>query len=250
MKDYSVKQLAELAGVSRRTLHYYDQIGLLKPERQAGNRYRRYGEEAVYRLQQILFYRELGLSLAEIQTVLSDPGFDLVRALERHRQALQERRSRLDRLLQTVELTIISLKGGISMEDQQLFEGFDDEQEKQYAQEAVQKWGNEAAVSIRLWNSYGPEKQKAIREEGNQIYLDFTRLIGEDPLSEPVQAVTRRWHQHMRYFYEPDIERLLGLAEMYVESPDFRETFDRFDPRLAPFMRLAILSYCKHLQLP
>ena len=243
--QYTVKQLADLAKVTRRTLHYYDQIGLLEPESVAENGYRIYGERAVYRLQQILFYRELGFSLDEIQTALNHPDFNLLQALESQHNGLLERRERLDRLIQSVELTKMRLKGEIRMDDQQLFEAFSDEQEKQYAMEAVQTWGEEAARGIRKWHAYGEQKQAAIRQEGNAIYLDMVKLLDQNPESPQVQDVVARWHQHMRYFYEPSKERLLGLGEMYVESPDFRATFDRIHPDLASFMRSAIQHYCK-----
>jgi DNA-binding transcriptional MerR regulator len=103
---YTVKQLASLAGVSVRTLHYYDEIGLLKPSSVGGNGYRHYGEEAVLKLQQILFYREMELSLDEIKAVTGRPDFDVLSALRSHRQALQGRVERLERLIQTVDHTI------------------------------------------------------------------------------------------------------------------------------------------------
>ena len=131
------------------------------------------------------------------------------------------------------------------MDDQQLFEAFSDEQEKQYAMEAVETWGEEAARSIRKWHAYGEQKQAAIRQEGSAIYLDMVKLLDQSPESPQVQDVVAHWHQHMRCFYEPSRERLLGLGELYVESPDFRATFDRIHPDLAAFMRSAIQHYCK-----
>jgi DNA-binding transcriptional MerR regulator len=244
---YTVKQLADLAEVSRRTLHYYDRIGLLLPEEVAKNGYRYYGEGSLLRLQQILFYKELGFGLEEIGEILSDPDFDLLRALESHRLRLEERGERLKRLIQTVDRTIMGLKGEIPMDDKGLFEGFEDEQEKKYAQEAVDQWGDEARQSLRKWNDYGREKQATIRAEGEAVYQDMIRLIGSDPGSPKVQAVVARWHRHLGYFYEPSKERLFGLAEMYVEEPRFRATFDRMDPRLAEFMRRAVRVYCENL---
>jgi DNA-binding transcriptional MerR regulator len=245
--NYTVKQLAQMAGVSRRTLHYYDQIGLLHPEQVAENGYRRYGEASLLRLQQILFYKELGLSLEAIGQVLSDPGFDLLGALERHRAVLVQRGERLRQLIGTVDRTIMSLKGEIPMDDKALFEGFDDEQEKSYAQEAVEKWGDEARRSIRKWNDYSNQKKAVIRAEGEAVYRDMVPLIGSDPGSPDVQAVVARWHEHLRYFYEPSREWLLGLAEMYVEDPRFRATFDSRHPQLAEFMLQAVGIYCKSL---
>jgi DNA-binding transcriptional MerR regulator len=211
-----------------------DQIGLLEPEKVADPRRKFTGCS-----------KPIGFSLDEIQQALNHPDFDLLQALESQHNGLLERRRRLDRLIQTVELTMMSLKGEIKMDDQQLFEAFSDEQEKQYAKQAVETWGEEAARSIRKWHAYGEQKQAAIRQEGSAIYLDMVKFLDLNPESPQVQDVVARWHQHLRYFYEPSKERLQGLGEMYVESPDFRATFDRIHPELAPFMRSAIQRYCE-----
>jgi MerR family transcriptional regulator, thiopeptide resistance regulator len=241
--SYTVKQLAELAKVSRRTLHYYDQIGLLKPEQVGDNGYRHYGEQSLYRLQQILFFRELGFSLDETGEILDRRDFDLLRALENHRTGLLEKRNRMDALIGTLERTIASLKGEFVMDDKELFEGFDDPQEKTWSQEAVERWGDEARSSVRKWNAYGRQKQAAIRAEGDAIYQDLAAQIGEHPKSPAVQQIIHRWHDHLGYFYEPSNERMLGLADMYVDDPRFRATFDLIHPDLAPFLRLAIRAY-------
>ncbi len=246
---YTVKQLASLAKVSRRTLHYYDQIGLLSPQRQPSNGYRCYSEQSLFRLQQILFYKELGVELEQIRRILDDPDFNQLQALQDHYLALCSRRTRLERLIETVERTIMSLKGEIIMSDEGLFKGFDDPQEKEYAQQAVAQWGEEAADSIRKWNAYSPQKQAQIRAESQDIYISLAALVDRDPGDPEVQAIIARWHEHMRYFYEPSIERLRGLGEMYVESPDFRATFDRIHPDLAIFMRRAISIYCERKDL-
>jgi DNA-binding transcriptional MerR regulator len=122
--SYTVKQLSKLAGVSVRTLHYYDEIELLKPDAIRTNGYREYGDEAVLKLQQIMFYRELDLSLEEIKAVVSRPDFDAVAALEKHRISLQGQARRLERLIRTVENTILYMKGVKEMSQKQLFEAF------------------------------------------------------------------------------------------------------------------------------
>src|SRR5262245_22227021 len=129
---YTVKQLADLAGISNRTLHYYDQIGLLRASAYGENGYRYYDEQAVLRLQQILFFRELDFSLAEIQTILDAPEFDILDALQTHKRALQQRLGQLSDLIQTVDRTILHLKGAVKVEAQDLFEGFDPAQQERY----------------------------------------------------------------------------------------------------------------------
>src|SRR5690606_28913210 len=113
---YTVKQLADLAGVTPRTLHYYDQIGLLRPTWLGDNGYRYYTEESVLRLQQIMFYRELDFSLNEIQAILDEPEFDLLEALKSHKRLLQQRLGRLSELIQTIDRTVLHLQGAKTME--------------------------------------------------------------------------------------------------------------------------------------
>src|SRR5437868_9193226 len=132
---YTVKQLSELAQVSVRTLHYYDEIGLLIPSQVGGNGYRYYDDQAVLRLQQILFYREIGMELMQIKDVLDSPDFDLVSALKSHRALLLEKSERLLKLVTTVDNTIKHLQGEKTMSKRQLFEAFSDEQQKDYERE-------------------------------------------------------------------------------------------------------------------
>jgi DNA-binding transcriptional MerR regulator len=243
---YTVKQLAEVAGVSARTLHYYDQIGLLKPERDPGNGYRIYARPAVLRLQQIVFLRELGFSLGDIQAILDRPGFDLLPALEVHRQALKERQDRLERLLQTIERTILQLRGGIEMEYKELFEGFSEEKQREYEEEIRQRYGEEKLnESRKRWGSYSEEKKRQIMEEGGENYQALVAAMPYGPDSPQAQAGIARWHEHLRYFYEPNTEVLLGLGDLYNEDPRFAAYFQRFHPDLAAFMREAIKVYCQ-----
>src|SRR5512140_3069662 len=125
----TVKQVAKLAGITPRTLHHYDAIGLLKPSRIGANGYRYYDQEAVLRLQQILFYRELGLPLAGIQASLGRPDFDVLETLEEHKRALSRQRRRLNQLIKTVDYTILHLKGKTNMSAEELFAGFSDEEQ-------------------------------------------------------------------------------------------------------------------------
>jgi len=246
---YTVKQVSDLAGVSVRTLHYYDEIALLKPSSVGDNGYRYYDEQAVIRLQQILFFRELDVSLNAIKTILDQPTFDVVDALHTHRQALQDKVKRLNHLIQTVDSTILHLTGEITVSDDQLFAGFTPEEEARYAQEAREQYGaEEVDASYRLWNSYSQQKKDAILAEGGAIYTDLAAAIDQDAASPAVQQIIARWHQHMRHFYEPSIERLRGLGQLYVEHPDFAKNFRALHPDLPEFMRAAITHYCDRLE--
>ena len=246
--DVTVKQLSKLAGVSVRTLHFYDQVGLLRPARVAANGYRYYGQAALLRLQQILFYKELGLSLDEIAEALDQPQFDVARALEAHRRALHQRLGRLRQLITTVDRTIAFLKGDTNMDPKELFEGFSDEQQAEYEQQAEALWGESVRASSRKWKAYSPAQKARIKAEGQAVYQDLIAQIGQPPASPAVQANIARWHQHLRYFFDPPVEVLRGLGNTYNDNPDFNATFQRLDPKLAPFMRSAIGVYCDGLE--
>jgi MerR family transcriptional regulator, thiopeptide resistance regulator len=243
-KVYTVKQLAKLAGVSVRTLHYYDEIGLLKPSSLGGNGYRHYEEEALLKLQQILFYRELELSLDEIKGIMNHPDFDVLTALRSHKEALQGRVERLKRLIQTVDNTIDQVKGNENMDAKGLFEGFSEEEQEKYAKEAEQMYDSETVrASNRRWKAYSDAEKKRILAEGKAIYLDLVAAMPKGASSSEVQAVVERWHKNMQYFWSPNDEQLLGLADLYNEDPRFRANYDKVDPKLAGFMREAVKVY-------
>ena len=140
---YTVKQLSNLAGISVRTLHYYDEIGLLKPASIGANGYRYYEKESLILLQQILFYRELEMNLDGIKALMDRPDFDVLNALRSHKEALQGRVRRLNTLIQTVENTIDQMKGKETMNEKGLFAGFSEEEQEQYAREAEKMYDPE-----------------------------------------------------------------------------------------------------------
>lgn len=241
---YTVKQLSNLAGVTPRTLHHYDQIELLKPESVGENGYRYYGETSLLRLQQILFYRELGFSLESVRELLSRPEFQVLDALKEHRESLQLRMRRLARLIQTVDKTIQHLKGDNIMDPKGLFEGFSEEQQEEYAKQAEQMYDPETVrESNRKWKSYSAEKKQAILDEGKQVYVDMIEIMPKGSNSPEAQACVDRWRKHMDYFWTPNLDQLLGLATMYGQSPDFKANFDAMHPDLADFMREAVFVY-------
>ena len=244
----SVKQLARLAGVSTRALHYDDEIGLLHPTRIAANGYRQYDRRAALRLQQIRFYRELGLSLDQIRQILGQPSFDSRQALQMHRLVLQADADRLRILLATLDKTILHLEGKTTMTNAELFTGFTPEQEQAYEAEARRRWGDEQVTeSSRRWKAYSAEERQRILNEGGAIYLELNAHLADDPAAAPVQALIAHWHQHLRYFYEPTPEILRGLGGAYAEDPTFAEFFARVDPALSDFLHHAIEIYCDHL---
>jgi len=201
----------------------------------------------VLRLQQILFYRELGVSLDGIKEMVNRPDFDVLRALASHRQALQERRERLDRLIQTVDNTILHLKGKKEMSQNQLFAGFSEEEQEQYAKEAAERYDPETVKeSNNKWKQYTPAKKQAILAEGNAIYEDLVKAIPQGPASLQAQKGIARWHKHIEYFWVPNDQQLLVLAELYNSDPRFAANFKKIDPRLAPFMQEAVKVYVEN----
>ena len=169
---YTVRQLADLAGVTPRTLRHYDAIGLLRPSVVGDdNGYRYYDDEAALRLQQILFYRELGLALSAIREVLDAPEFETAAALERHRAALVARGDRLHHLIHTIDRTLLHLQGEIEMTTQDLFAGFDEETQVRYEKEAAEMYDPKTvAESSRRWKSYTAEDKARIQREGGAVY--------------------------------------------------------------------------------
>jgi DNA-binding transcriptional MerR regulator len=175
---FTVKQLSKMAGITPRTLHYYDEINLLKPSRVGDNGYRYYGEEALLRLQQILLYRQLDLPLDDIRRILGRRDFDVLDALESHKDELRRRIARMQRLVNTVDDTILHLKGKKEMSTNQLFKAFTDEEQAEMEKEAMQLYG-EASVkaSSERWKRYPKAEQQRILDEAGAIYLDIVAAM-------------------------------------------------------------------------
>lgn len=245
---YTVKQIADLAGVSVRTLHYYDEIELFRPTAVGDNGYRYYSEEALLQLQQILLYRELDLDLTQIKNIVEDDEFDLVSALQQHRHSLRRKIERLQTLVKTVDATILHLIGEVSMSNKHIFEGFSEEKQKAYAAEATKLWGESVTQSVKLWNSYSEQRKAEIMEEGGAIYSGLAANMDLGPESTEIQALLEQWHRHLRNFYEPSFETLRGLGEMYHDHDDFHTFFAALHPDLPAFFKKAIGYYVDKLE--
>ena len=196
------------------------------------------------KLQQILFNRELDLSLEEIKAIVGCPDFDVLTSLRSHKEALQGGAERLKRLLQTVDNTIDYLKGNESMIAKGLFEGFSEEEQDKYAQEAEQMYDPETVrASNRKWKAYTSAEKERILVEGKAIYASLATAMPKGPDSAAAQATIARWHQNMQYFWSPNDEQLLGLASIYNDEPRFRANLDKMHPDMAGFMREAVKVY-------
>ena len=240
----TVKQLSKLAGITPRTLHYYDEIGLLTPTQVHDNGYRYYGPEAVLRLQQILLYRKLDMPLDEIQKIMGRRDFDALDALENHKKELHRRIDQMERLVSTVEDTILFIKGQKEMSQKQLFEAFSEEQQAEYEKEVMLKYDPETVkASSKKWKSLTAEEKQRISEEGNAAHNALLAAMPKGPASPEAQAGVERWRKQIEYFWTPDDSALLGLAQGYNSDARFKATFDRIDPGLAEFILAAVTVY-------
>ncbi len=199
-------------------------------------------------LQQILFFREIGLELARIKAIIQDKDFDLVSALQTHRRMLSEKVERLNTLVKTVDATIMHVIGEVEMNGKKIFQGFSEEKQKRYEKEATRLWGDTVKESTKLWNSYTEQEKQEILTEGNEIYAGIARKMGKGPEDKEIQELLARWHQHLRHFYEPSIEILQGLGDMYADHPDFHATFAAIDPDLPAFLKKAVAVYVDQLE--
>jgi MerR family transcriptional regulator, thiopeptide resistance regulator len=241
---YTVKQLSKMAGVTARTLHYYDEIGLLKPGRIGENGYRYYSDESLLQLQQILLYREMDLPLDQIKHILQTRDFDLIHSLETHRYELKRKIIHLEELIATVDHTIEHLKGNKNMEPQKLFSGFSEEQQAEYEKEAMNLYDPKTVKeSNQRWRKYSAEKKQQILDEGNLVYEAFLKAMPAGPASSEAQECVARWRSHIENFWSPRDEQLLGLADLYNDDPRFKKNYDRLDPNLAAFVREAVKVY-------
>jgi MerR family transcriptional regulator, thiopeptide resistance regulator len=241
---FTIKQLSKMAGITPRTLHYYDEIGLLKPSHIGDNGYRYYDEESLMRLQQIMLYREFDLPLDKIKKIMGRGDFDVLSALENHKVELQKRIIRMERLISTVDHTILHLKGKKEMSKKQFFEGFSEEQQAEYEKEAAQMYDPVIVhESNKKWKNYSAFEKQRIMNEGQAIYEDMLLAIPHGASSPEAQDCVERWRKHMEYFWSPNDEQLLGLVDLYNSDTRFKANFDKIDPNLAAFMHEAVKVY-------
>lgn len=250
--EYTIAKLARMSGVTARALRHYDQIGLLCPVR-VSNGYRIYGEQEVDRLQQILFYRELGVQLKEIAAILDDPAFDRAQALEHHLAALRQEQARLELLIGNVTQTIRWMKGESSMNDSDKFKGFKEnlirDNESRYGEEIRRKYGDDT-VNASYANVRGMtrEKLQAAEALGKQIEETLAQAFRQgDPAGALAQQVFRMHRQWICMFWPEGMyspEAHMGLANLYVEDVRFRAVYDQIAPGCAQFLRDIICSCC------
>ena len=251
MKAYTVSQLAKMAGVSVRALHHYDHIGLLAPSARTAAGYRIYQEDGLLRLQQILFFRELGFALGDIRSILDDPEFDRLEALEEHRRLLLAEVERLAGLMMTVDRTIARLTEDDEMRkmtDQELYEGFTKGQIERYKRQAREQYD---PVLVEASEERVAKLTKAqwheVKGEGGRIARELAALM-DRPLDDPqVQALMTRQHAWIENFYPCSAEVFVGLGALYAGNDEFRAFYDKYAANLADFMQAAMEHYAAHV---
>ena len=252
--EYTINALAKLAGVTTRTLRYYDGIGLLLPERISSSGYRIYGAKQVNALQQIMFFRELGFGLRQIKEILDSPGFDRMQALAAQKILLLEKEKRLEAIIGLVEQTLDAVKGGIAMNKKDMFRAFDmseiEKHQEHYTEETRQKYGHTEAYkeSQKKAASYKKEDWAAISARGAEIYQELADLMVLSPADPQVQQAIGAWRQHITDSYyncTPEIFR--GLGDLYVQDERFAASIDKVKPDLARFMSEAMHLYCDNI---
>jgi DNA-binding transcriptional MerR regulator len=245
MEAYTVGQLSKMAGVSVRTLHHYDQIGLLEPSARTEAGYRLYGVPELLRLQQILFFKELDMPLAEVRQILDDPGFDQVTALQDHRRMLRQRVERLTHLLTTIDRTIERLtEDDMTLTDQELYEGFSTEQIERYKREAREMYDPDLVeASEQKAKQMSPAQWQAVQAEGEAVTTGLAALTARDPGDPEVQDLIARHHAWIENFYRCSAGMYRGLGQLYVEHPEFRAFYEKYQSGLADFMSAAMQHY-------
>jgi DNA-binding transcriptional MerR regulator len=247
---YTVKEVAVLSGVSRRTLHFYDEAGLLKPAYHGGNGYRYYEEPQLLMLQQILFYRELGFELKQIKRILGRRDFEKIAALESHRKVLRKNLARTRKLIQTIDKTIEHLKGKTKMKTEELFAGFDAEQQAKHEQYLVDRFGKgtqqniaQSKARLKNWKKADWEKSGA---EFNAICQNLVaameRKLAAD--SREVQRIIRHHFEWLKQFWTPNRESYAGHSELIVDS-ELRKAYEAYDPRLPEFASAAMKAFAE-----
>lgn len=246
--EYTIQKLAHLAGISTRTLRYYDQIGLLSPARTNEAGYRIYGTKEVDVLQQILFYKEMGLELTQIKEAIQDAEFDSLAVLRSHLEKLIEKRRQIDLLIENVKKTIGKEEGKNKMSDQEKFEGFKKElvekNEREYGKEVREKYGDEVVdQSNAKMMGLTEEQYTHMQELGEKINLLLEEAVKnqeyvEDEIGEQVALLHKEWLSYTWPTYSTQAHR--GLVQMYVLDERFKAYYDKNVEGCAEFLKQAV----------
>lgn len=243
----TVGGLARLAGVTVRTLHHYDEIGLVVPSGRTDARYRTYGQREIERLQEVLFFRELGFALDEIKNIVERPEYSRAEALARQRVLLEDKVERLLSMVGAVERAVEMEQTGIRMSSEEMLEVFGAFDPTEYEDEVKERWGETAAYkqSAERTSRYGKEDWVRIGQEADGINEQFLSLMaaGTPPDDEAAMDVAEAHREHIsKWFYDCPKSSHAGLGQMYIADQRFRDNIDKAGAGLAEYMSAAIAA--------
>jgi len=244
---YTVSDVAGATGITVRTLHHYDEIGVLRPSERSPSGYRIYDEADLERLQEVLFFRELGFGLGEIRTSLADPSLDRRQVLLRQRSLMADQVKRFRQMVKAIDRALDAIDEGVLMDKEEMFEIFGDFDPTDYEDEARERWGDTDMYeeSQRRTGSYSKDEWMKLGAEGRAIGEGLAVLMaaGVEATSEAAMDFAEQHRQHVsRWFYQCSYEIHMGLGEMYVADPRFTKYWDAFHPGLAPYTRDAFVA--------
>lgn len=246
----TVKQVSDASGVSVRALHHYDHIGLLTP-RTGANGYRYYGDQELLRLQQILFYRELGVPLADIARMLDDPAVDVRATLLDLKRRVDEEIGRQQQLSQTIARTLAMIDAGQPLNEAGLFAGISAQKQAAWEAELLARWGPDIEPLINQSKQRVAQLSVAelsdMQAEIDAIHADFVKLIeaGGSAGSAAAQDLAARHHRWLCRSWRPDATAYAELGRLYVEQADFRRLYDGLHPQLATFLARAMSVHAR-----
>ncbi|EKF36092.1 MerR family transcriptional regulator [Bacillus xiamenensis] len=236
-----VKEVAELFDISIRTLHHYDQIGLLTPKEVTDAGYRLYSEENLETLQQILFFRELGFNLKEIKKIINNPSFDKHEAFILQRKMLMEKRNKLDKMIENIDKTLKHITGEIHLTNKERFEGMN-MKFNEYEEEARYRWGNDSIDNVNFKLSrLSTEEQHDLSGRWDRIFHNLASLRNRTPQSKEVQAAIKEWYDFLNdNFSQYSLKSFYGLGQLYIQDERFTKNIDQYGEGLASFMSEAM----------
>ncbi|MCC2625068.1 MAG: Transcriptional regulator SkgA, mercury resistance [Burkholderiales bacterium] len=247
---YTVNKLSKLSGVSISAIRFYDEIGLLKPTCRGENGYRYYEQEQLFLLQQILFFRELGFQLSDIQKIIGSNDFDKVAALGSHKRVLLQNIKRTKELVNTINKTILYLKGKTTMKNEELYYGFNSEKQASYEKYLIDISKvspdviYESKEKIKNWKKADWDR---CHSEGDKLNKEFAVAIENDldPASETVQQLVKRHYEWIKNFWTPTKHTYIGLSNLYSEHEDFKKFYERYNSHMIEFLVKAIKIFAE-----
>jgi len=247
---YTVNKLAQLSGVTVRTLRFYDEIGLLKPAYVAESGYRYYQDKQLLLLQQILFFRELGFELKNIQKILTQSDFDMSETLRVHKKVLRKDIVRMTQLVKTIDKTINHLAGNKKMNEKDIFSGFDRKEQERHQEYLIGRFGDKVKVHIDESNKnvkgWKMQDWESSAKEFNVICKELTVLLmAQKTIDSPeVQAIIQRHYDWLKKFWTPNKESYVGLGQVY-NSPEWVKVFESHHSQLAHYMAQAMSVFAE-----